>query len=140
MTAPFSILLLILTFGLVARTTRLLVDDAITASIRHKIQALSNAGGKFVTEQIDPVSKQPRVQGWVENPRSWRHKAFTFLAKVLDCGWCCSVWVSAATVYALWAAQSLGHGWLTAFWYVAAAGTASLVAGLVQTWTYSKEM
>lgn len=138
--APFSILLLVLTFGLVARLTRFVVDDTLTNPLRQKVQALSQPGGTFRTTETDPLSKRPTTQAWVQEPKTLKHKLFDFLAKVLDCGWCCSVWVSAATLPSLHLASNLGGAWMTVYWYVAAAGTASLGAGLVQTWIYSKEI
>lgn len=139
-TAPFTLLFLLLTFGLVARITRLLVDDAITEPFRDKILIRSQPGGTFVIEQADPITGSPRVQKWNENPKNWKHKLAGFANKVLDCGWCCSVWV-ATEVVSVAAYVSSGHPHLlAAYWWVAAAGTASLVAGLIQTWTYSKDI
>lgn len=138
MSAPFSVLFLLLTFGLIARLTRLLVDDTLTAGIRLRVQKRIYPGGKMVDTEIDPLSRRVTKQQWQENPKTAKHKLAGFLALVLDCSWCTSVWVAAATT--ITASYSTHHSHLlTAYWWTAAAGTASFLTGAASVWLYSKE-
>lgn len=143
--APFSILFLVLTIGLISRLTKLAVDDAITQPIRDKIHAASVVGGSMQTVQADPLTGRPNNQTWVENKKTPFRKLAAFVFKVLDCAWCASVWVSAAVVgVAAYVTQATNDTpthphLLAAYWWTALAGTASLATGLIQTWTYSKD-
>ncbi len=139
MTQPFNLLFLVLTIGLIARLTRFLVDDTLTQNMRHKVFTLSQPGGDFVTEQANPQTGAPRVQAWHERPTKLKHKLYSFLHKILDCAWCCSVWVAAEVVSVAAYCVNAGGAALTAYWWVAAAGTASLATGVLTTWLYSKD-
>lgn len=140
MTQPFTLLFLVLTIGLIARLTRLAVDDAITGPIRDKIFQASQAGGDFVTTEANRTTGSPRVQAWVERPKKLKHKLATFAFKLVDCAWCFSVW-AAAEVVGVAAYVSNGHHahLLSAYWWVAAAGTASYVTGFLTSYLYSRD-
>ncbi|MGH7472728.1 MAG: DUF1360 domain-containing protein [Candidatus Methylomirabilales bacterium] len=136
---PFSILFLLLTFGLVARCTRFLVDDSLTSGLRFKIFQASEPGGEFKVTESDPLTKRATLQVWVENPKTWKHRVAGFIHKLFDCSWCMSVWVAAEVASVASYCINRGGGYLTAYWWVAAAATASLLTGVLTTWLYSKD-
>lgn len=138
--APFSILFLVLTIGLIARLTRLAVNDAITQPMRDKIYSASLQKGSMQTVQADPLTGRPNKQEWVMDKATLKQRLAAFVAKVLDCGWCASVWIAAEVVGLASYATNEGGALLTAYWWIALAGTASLATGLIQTWVYSKDV
>lgn len=140
MTQPFNLLFLVLTIGLIARLTRLGVDDKITQPIRDKILLASNPGGSVQDVERDPLTKRTTKQQYVANPPKLKHRLAHFASEMLDCSWCFSVWVSAEVVGLASYAVHEGGGTLTAYWWLAAAGTASLFTGVLTTWLYSKDV
>lgn len=94
-----QIILALLTLGAIARVTRFVVDDTLFEPVR---TAVGKRGGR---------------------------RFFAWLADLMACSWCTSIWVSAAAAVAHW----LWHD-TTAYLYVVAALTASHVVSLAASW------
>jgi Protein of unknown function (DUF1360) len=68
-----TVILALLTLGAIARLTRLLVEDTITAPLRNALHY-----------------------------RAGRSRAWAWLSDLLGCQWCTSIWVAAALAGAHW--------------------------------------
>ncbi|MFF3730394.1 DUF1360 domain-containing protein [Streptomyces sp. NPDC002476] len=94
-----TVIIALLTLGAIARATRFIVDDSLFQPVRMAVD--TRAGRGF----------------------------YAWLSGLLNCSWCTSIWVSAATAVAHWAWHDT-----TAYLYVAAALTASHVVSLAASW------
>ncbi|TBO56768.1 DUF1360 domain-containing protein [Streptomyces kasugaensis] len=94
-----QIILALLTLGAIARVTRFVVDDILFQPVR---TAVGQRGSR---------------------------RLFTWLADLMACSWCTSIWASAAAAVAHW----LWHD-TAAYLYVVAALTASHVVSLAASW------
>lgn len=110
-----SLVLFLLTLGLVARATRLIVRDSITQPIRDW----------FYRQSVESLEWDIATASWKHVP--WQNKVAKFVHQLTDCDWCTSVWVSAG---AFTAAYHWGDN--KAFFWIAAAASASYLVGAAQ--------
>jgi hypothetical protein len=101
-----TIITALLTLGAIARITRFIVDDLLFQPVRTAV------------DKHRQHHKKPGAR-----------RVYAFLADLMGCSWCTSIWVSAAAAVAHW----LWHD-LTAFLYVTGALTASHVVALAASW------
>lgn len=94
-----TVIIALLTLGAIARVTRFVVDDVLFQPVR---AAVDKRAGR-------------RLFGW--------------LADLMSCSWCTSIWVSAAAAVAHWAWHDT-----VPYVYLVAALTASHVVSLAASW------
>lgn len=113
---PLTLAIFALATGLALRATRLLVDDSITAPLRHYLQAQIYADGKVDADTGAPAP----------------HPGWQFASDLADCPWCFGFWAALA---------AFGSAYLwgdTATWtWLAAAASGSYLVGLVSMWANS---
>lgn len=106
-----NVITALLTLGAIARITRLITDDAITAPIRDHLD-------RRAAPRPSADGRVPPAPGAWRAAATWSH-----------CAWCASLWVAAGVAAAHWAwADTL------LYLYVTAVLTASHVVALAADW------
>lgn len=130
-TTPPGILVLgitaLVTLAAIARLTRLVTDDALTAPLRNRLQAKA-ADRWYAADE----SKPDQLTHALPAPRAWR-----YAAKLSRCPWCLGFWISAGVVLAYFSLLLDAWPWHSgalAFAYIAGTFAASQFVGLAADW------
>ena len=125
MYALFILATFLISFGLTARLSHLIVDDAIMQPLRDWFSKNANSrrSWNFDTNRF-------------ESPTPQRARFFAWATALVNCIHCTSVWVAAGVTAAAVLATDLSLNW---FFFVAWAASLAYLTGLVATWRYAKE-